>query len=176
MAEAADLGLLCHKHGGGRLCYKHGGNALIYKAKAGEETTVTFAWGSDARDLDILAYWEGAPQLTAGYGHGSGGTEKPYSLVYSGDITSSDASEWCKVKMSPWGGGGSRRFFVHFNFFGFGEDYPGAACTVVASQPDGKTLIKRDQSCATDAGRAAAQGDPCCILTFDEAGKLVSIE
>ena len=167
MAKAADLGLLCHKHGA---------NALIYKAKAGDETTVTFAWGSDARDLDILAYWEGAPQLTAGFGHGAGGTEKPYSLVYSGDITSSDASEWCKVKMSPWGGGGSRKFFVHFNFFGFGEDYPGAVCTVVASQPDGKTLIKRDQACSTEKGRAAMQGDPCCVLTFDEKGKLVSIE
>ena len=55
MAGDADLGMLCYKSGSGKLCYKKNGSKLVFKVKAGEETTVTFAWSSDVRDLGILA-------------------------------------------------------------------------------------------------------------------------
>ena len=175
MAGDADLGLLCHKSGGGKLCFKKNGAKLVFKARAGEETVVTFAWSSDVRDLDILAYWDGAPSLTAGYGHGSGGTSGHYSIVYSGDNTSVDASEWCKIKMTPWGSGDTRTFRVHFNVYGFDDEHSGSTCTVIASQPNGQTLIKRNQQCSTRIGQAAATTDPACVVTFDAQGNLVSL-
>lgn len=175
MADERDLGLLCHKSGAAALCHKHGGAKLVYRAQSGEPTTVTFAWGSDLRDLDILAYWDGAPGLTAGYGHGAGGTSGAYYIAYSGDSTSADSSEWCRVRMSPWGSGGARTFTVHFNAFGFGDDYPGSTCKVIASQPNGATLVKHDQACATRRGQPASTSDPSCVVSFDERGNLLSI-
>lgn len=171
----SDVGQLCYKKNSVALCFKKGGSQLVYKIASGGETTVTFAWASDLKDLDILAYWDGAPDLTAGYGHGSGGTSGPYSISYSGDSTSADSSEWVRVAMSPWGSGGARTLRVHFNCYGFGDDYPGSACMVIASQPDGPTIIKYDQPCATRKGQPADTSDPCCVVTFDERGNLVSV-
>lgn len=171
----SDVGQLCHKKDSVALCFKKGGSKLVYKIASGGETTVTFAWSSEGKDLDILAYWDGAPDLSAGYGHGSGGTSGPYVLDWSGDVTSSEASEWCKVKMSPWSGSTSRTFRVHLNFYGYGDDYPGSTCTVIASQEGGQTIIKREQSCGTAHGAAAKSSDPCVIVSFDASGNLVSV-
>lgn len=172
----ADEGKLCFSKSGSALCYtKKGTNQLIFKgAPQGQETIVTFAWDSTGRDLDIFAYWDGAPDMTAGYAHGSGGTSGAYSLIYSGDITSDNASEWCKIKMSPWGAG-QNTFTVHFNFFGSDEDHPASSCVVIASQTGGPTKIKYNQSCSTSHGRAANESDPSCTVTFDSNGNLVSL-
>lgn len=169
----ADEGKLCYSKSGSSLCYSKGSSEqLIYKEAAqGEETVVTFAWDSSGRDLDIMAYWDGAPNLTAGYDHGSGGTSGAYSLEYSGDVTSEGASEWCKVKMDPWSAG-IRTFTVHFNFFGADEEHTASSCIVIASQPGGKTLMKPGQLCSTSHGRAANKNDPYCIVSFDINGNL----
>lgn len=173
-----DLGKLCYKRNNGNLAYKRGGSSLVYKVEAGDWTTITFAWGADGKDLDICAYWDGASGMQMGYGHNTSTSEQvtdAYHIFYSGDITSSDASEWCKVKMSPWSGDGSRTFRVHFNFYGYGEDYTGSTCSVIASQPNGKTLYKQGQACGTAKGKAAQTSDPCCTVTFDATGKLIAL-
>lgn len=172
----ADEGKLCYGKNSASLCYSKGGTGkLIFKGPTqGEETVVTFAWDSSGRDLDIMAYWDGASGLTAGYAHGNGGTSGAYSLAYSGDVTTEGASEWCKIKMSPWSAG-TRTFRVHFNFFGADEEHPASSCVVIASQPKGKTLMKSGQSCSTSHGRAANTGDPCCVVSFDENGNLQSV-
>ena len=175
MAESKKL---CYstKQSGRPLCYKKNNSSrpLIYKADGGKETTGTGAGPRDARDLDIHAYWTGAPELTAGFSHGNGGTSGVYSLKYSGDVTSEAGSEWCKIKMSPWGGSNARTFRVHFNFYGHDEEHPGTSVTVIASQPGGKTLMLNTNGSA-GSHRAANSGDPSCTVTFDESGKLVSL-
>ena len=172
----ADEGKLCYSKSGSSLCYSKGSTGLlIFKGpEQGEETVVTFAWDSSGRDLDIMAYWDGAPDLTAGFAHGSGGTSGAYSLKYSGDVRSEGASEWCKIKMDPWSSG-PRTFRVHFNFFGANEEHTASTCVVIASQPGGKTLMKSGQSCSTSHGREANTGDPSCVVSFDENGKLQSV-
>jgi len=176
---AGELGLLCHKHGGNRLCYKHGGAALVYKAASGDWTQISFAWGSEGKDLDICAYWDGAPSLQMGYGHNTSTTEQVsgvYHIFYSGDIQGTDASEWVKIKMSPWSSG-ARTFKVHFNFYGYNAStYPGNSCQVIAVQMNGGTRIVRNVTCSTRSGSAAQTSDPGVRITFDAKGNLTNLE
>ena len=179
MAESKKL---CYStmQSGRPLCYKKNNSSrpLIYKAAAGAETVISFAWGGDGRDLDICAYWEGASGMKVGFGWNTSTAEQVsgvYHIKYSGDVTSADASEWCKVRMKPWGDGSSRTFRVHFNFYGASEEYPASSCTVIASQSGGRTLVKSGQACSSSHGRKADTGDPSCLVTFDASGKLVSI-
>lgn len=171
---AGELGLLCHKHGGNRLCYKHGGSKLIFKCAAGGETTVTFAWGSNASDLDICAYWVGDPNNKFGYDWNESTSEHvsgAYHITYSGDMRGSGDSEFCKIRMAPWNNGGSRVFRVHFNYFGTSS----GVCKVIASQLNGQTLIKSDQACSSNRGSKATTNDPYCDVVFDSTGTLSSI-
>lgn len=174
----SSLGKLCHKKSSSPLAYKKDEGSLIFKVEPGDWTMISFAWGSEGKDLDICGYWSGASSLQMGYGHNTSKAEQvqdSYHILYSGDITSSDSSEWCKVKMSPWSKG-ERTFKVHFNYFGFDEeDYPLNTCTVIASQQGGETLIKRNVPCATSKGRAANTSDPCVTIAFDETGNLISL-
>jgi len=174
-----DLGKLCYKHGNGSLAYKKDEGSLVYKSKAGDWTMVSFAWGSDGKDLDICAYWDGASGMQMGYGHNTSTSEQvqgAYHIVYSGDITSTDSSEWCKIRMNPWASG-ARTFKVHFNYYGYnGEKYPLNTCTVIASQQGGETRILRDVACGTAKGQAAQTSDSGVVLTFDAKGTLTSLE
>lgn len=174
----SDIGKLCYKRQTDSLAHKKSGAALVYKIKAGSWTMVSFAWGSDGKDLDICAYWDGASSMQMGYGHNTSTSEQvsgAYHILYSGDITSTDSSEWCKVKMAPWSGG-ARTFKIHFNYYGFdSEDYPLNTCTVIASQQGGQTLIKRNVSCSTSASRAANTSDPYVTVEFDAKGQLTAL-
>lgn len=177
---------LCYKASGptkGHLCFKvlthPEGGKLVYKSDSGKVTTISLAWGSDGKDLDICAYWLGAPDMVAGYGWNLSTSERvsgAYHLQFSGDIRSSDDSEWVKIRMSPWSAG-NRSFRIHFNYFEYSEAYPANTCTVIASQKGGKTLIKKNVPCATRAGNGnkAKKSDPYVTINFDEAGKLVEI-
>ncbi len=173
----SDIGKLCYKSGGSALCFKHGGSALVFKVKAGDWTMVSFAWGSDGRDLDICAYWNGAPDMKMGFGYNTSTSEQvsgAYHILYSGDIKDTNASEWCKIKMDPWSSG-SRTFTVHFNYWGHDDDHPLDTCTVIASQQGGRTLIKRNVSCSTRSEEKAQVGDPSVTVTFDAQGYLTSL-
>lgn len=176
-------GKLCYKPNDGRLAFKRGGDgSLVFKVAAGDWTQISFAWGSDGRDLDICAYWDGAPSMQMGYGHDTSTSEKisgAYHIFYSGDIRGTDASEWCKIKMKPWQNGGARTFKVHFNYFGHDSEHGASTCTVIASQMGGETFVKREQACSTSEDgtnpRAANTGDPYCVVSFDETGKLIGV-
>ena len=173
----SDIGKPCYKHNDGSPCYKKSGTQPIYKVSVGDWTQISFAWGSDGRDLDICAYWDGAPSMQMGYGHDTSTSEKvsgAYHILYSGDIRGSDSSEWCKIKMKPWSGG-VRTFKIHFNYYGYDSSHTANTCTVIASQIGGGTFVKRNQSCSTDSGRAANTNDPFCIVSFDETGKLIGV-
>lgn len=178
----SDIGKPCYKHNDGNPCYKKGGTQPIYKVSVGDWTQISFAWGSDGRDLDICAYWDGAPSMQMGYGYDTSTTEKvsgAYRILYSGDIRGEDSSEWCKIKMKPWSGG-VRTFKIHFNYYGYDSSHTANTCTVIASQIGGGTKVKRGQPCSTTAGRAAIGGsgpdaDPYCVVSFDETGKLIGI-
>ena len=174
----SDLGKLCHSLSADNLAYKKDGEELVFKTKGGDWTVISYAWGSDGKDLDICAYWSGASDLQMGYGHNISTTEQvqgSYHIIYSGDITSTDASEWCKVKMKPWSQG-ERTFKVHFNYFGYdGDAYPLGTCTVIASQLGGETIIKRNVPCSTTQGKAATTSDPFVTITFDKSGNLASV-
>lgn len=174
----SDLGKLCFKKTTQELCYKKSTGELIYKSQGGDWTMVSFAWGSEGKDLDICAYWEGASSLQMGYGHNTSTSEQvsgAYHILYSGDITSTDASEWVKIRMKPWNSG-TRTFKVHFNYYGYdAKSYPLATCTVIASQQGGKTLIKRNVQCATSKQKAAQTSDPGVTIVFDEKGSLVEV-
>lgn len=179
----ADVGKLVYKASGtdaGKLCYKASGadvGKLVYKVDAGDWTTITFAWSSKGKDLDICAYWTGAPSMAMGYGHNTSTSEQTsgaYHIFYSGDKTGTNEAEWVRIKMIPWSGG-ARTFKVHFNFYGYSSSYPESECTVIATQPSGLTIIKRNQSCSTSAGNPATTSSPYCTIEFDEAGHLQSV-
>lgn len=179
----ADVGKLVYKASGndaGKLCYKASdadAGKLVYKAQAGDWTMVTFAWSSKGNDLDICAYWTGAPSMAMGYGHNESTSEQisgAYHIFYSGDVRDTNSAEWVKIKMIPWSGG-ARTFKVHFNFWGYSSSYPESECTVIASQINGPTIIKRNQACGTSYHSAATTGSPSCTIEFDSTGRLVSV-
>ena len=70
---------------------------------------------------------------------------------------------------------GPRTFRIHFNFFGYSSSYPGSTCTVIAAQLGGQTLVKSDVACGTRASSEATTGDPGVVVTFDESGRLQSV-
>ena len=72
----SDIGKPCYKYNDGRPCYKKGGTQPVYKISVGDWTQISFAWGSDGRDLDICAYWDGAPSMKMGYGYDTSTSEK----------------------------------------------------------------------------------------------------
>lgn len=179
----SDLYKLCYKASGAdvnKLCCKASGadaNKLVYKAVAGDWTTVTFAWSSKGKDLDICAYWTGAPSMAMGYKHNTSTTEQisgAYHIFYSGDETGTNTAEWVKIKMAPWSSG-DRTFKVHFNFYGYSSTYPESKCIVIASQINGPTIIKRDQSCSTSPSNPATTSSPYCTISFDASGRLTSV-
>jgi len=169
---------LCHKSGSNSLAYKHGGNALIYKATPQPgETLITFAWRSDADDLDICAYWNAAESLKVGFGYNLAGdyTSGDYNISYSGDETSAGGSEWVKISQRPWGGS-AVSFTVRLNFYGFNSSsYPGNSCCITASQENGETKFLYDFACGTDAGSKALDTHPGVTIDFDENGYLTGI-
>lgn len=177
----AGEGKLCYKHGDGSLCYKHAGDgSLVFKAAPGDWTEVSFAWGSDGRDLDICAYWEDAPDMKGGYNYDTSGIERTdgaYHLICSSDVTTEEGSELCKIKMKPWNNGKRRTFKVHFHYYPQDDKHPSTSCTVIASQIGGDTKIKRGQLCNNDGVKRPANNttDPFCIVSFDEHGKLIGI-
>lgn len=177
----------------GKLCFKKSGSALVYSKRTGSDryklvykgnpagvTTISFAWGSDGKDLDICAYWTNFPSKQFGYGHDTStaeqrfGDNNEYYLQYSGDIKGTGGTEWVKINMSPWRSG--ETFKIHFNFYGYdAEDCPSSICTVIASQVGGGTFIKRDVSCSTSTGSAAQTSDPYVTINFDASGRLTGI-
>lgn len=181
----ADVGKLCYKHSGthaGKLCYKSSGDdagKLIYKIDAGQLTTITFAWDADGKDLDICAFWTGAPSMVMGYGYNTSTQEQvsgAYRITYSGDKRGTDDAEWVKIKMSPWKTG-PRTFDVHLNFFGYDSStYPANKCIVIATQENGGSIVLRDVGCSTNTGAKATTGDPGIRVTFDSTGHLQSME
>lgn len=44
-----------------------------------------------------------------------------------------------------------------------------------ATQTNGRTIIKRNQSCSTSAGNPATTSSPFCTIEFDETGHLQSV-
>lgn len=187
----ADVGKLVYKASGidaGKLCFKASGadaGKLVYKVDAGHLTTITFAWGADGKDLDMCAYWTGAPDMKVGYGYlytqdPTEFTSGAYYIQHSGDKRGTNDSEWVKIKMAPWSAG-ARTFDVHLNFFGYDPStYPANKCIVVASQENGGSIILRDVNCGTNdgstTGRKALIRDPGVRVTFDETGHLQSME
>lgn len=182
----SDIGKLIYRNNDGRLAFKAGGpdaGKLAYKVISGGWTTVTFAWGSNGKDLDICAYWDGASIMQMGYGHNTSKAEQirdAYHIFYSGDIKDVDSSEWVKIKMIPWSGG-ERTFRVHFNFFGYdASQYPASTCTVIAAQEEGPCLVLNNVQCGTNnpegRSRPAEVTDPGVVLTFAADGTLASME
>lgn len=189
----ADVGKLVYKASGvdaGKLCFKSSGNdagKLVYKVDAGDWTTITFAWSSKGKDLDICAYWTDAPNMAMGFGHNTSTSEQvsgAYRIRYSGDKRGTDNAEWVKIKMSPWSAG-SRTFEVHLNFYGYdATSYPASTCSVIATQINGETRILNNVPCSTRTGNAdqtpnpgiATTSDPGVRVTFDDAGHLQSME
>lgn len=111
---------------------------LVFFKNQGDWTQVTFAWGADLTDLDICAYWEGAPEYTFGYKQKNETPPSPYNIKWSDDETGTGVSEWCQIWKSSWKGG-SNVFRVHFNYF---RSVPaGSVCTVIANQRGGETKI-----------------------------------
>lgn len=175
----------CYNQSSHMPCYKIASNQPIYKVEAGDWTQVSFAWGSDGRDLDICAYWEDLPDKKGGWDYDTSGTdigEGAYHLICSSDVQTEEGSEWCKIKMEPWNNGGRRTFKIHFHYFPWDSKHPSTSCTVIASQFGGETKIKRGQSCNNDGVQRAAIGgsgpdaDPYCIVSFDETGKLIGVQ
>lgn len=180
----SELGKLCYKHSDGRLAFKSGGgdaDKLIYKGSAGDWTLVTFAWGSDGKDLDICAYWDGASSMKMGYGYNTSKAEQvsgPYHIIYSGDERGTDTSEWVKIKMSPWSGG-MRTFRIRLNYYGYNaSSYPANSCAVIATQANGPSKVLTSVPCATRSGEpaTATASNPGVILTFAANGTLQSME
>lgn len=177
----ANEGKLVYKDGDGRLAYKAAGDdagQLAYKAAPGGWTTVTFAWGSDGKDLDICAYWDGANTMKMGYGYNTSKAEQvsgAYHIYYSGDIRAVDTSEWVRIKMSPWSGG-VRTFRVHFNFFEHSATYPATTCAVIAAQDNGASKVLFNVPCSGVYNRGALDTDPGVKLTFAANGTLQSME
>jgi hypothetical protein len=185
----AGVGKLVYRSSGndaGKLCYKASGadaGKLVYKVDAGRLTTITFAWGTDGKDLDICAFWTGAPSMVMGYGYNTSKQEQisgAYHITYSGDERGTNVSEWVKIKMTPWSAG-ARTFDIHLNFFGYDPStYPANKCIVVASQENGGSIILRDVNCGTNDGsttsRKALTRDPGVRVTFDATGHLQSME
>ena len=177
---SADAGKLVYKKSGsdaGKLAYKKSGSdagKLIYKANLGGRTKVTFAWGSDGKDLDICAFWDAAPSLKVGYGYQSGGEHSSgaYHISYSGDIRGVDTSEWVEIEQRPWSGGPTT-FTVYLNFFGYdAERYPASTCAVIAAQENGETKVLYDVPCGTTHGSKATSGHGGVRLHFDSSGFL----
>ena len=177
----SEEGKLCYNRSNGQLCYKRSGDGrLIFKATPGEWTHVSFAWGSDGKDLDICAYWEDLQDKKGGYHYDTSGTdigEGAYHLICSSDVQTEEGSEWCKIKMKPWNNGGRRTFKIHFHYYPWDSEHPSTSCTVIASQIGGETIVKRGQSCNNDGVERPANNttDPYCIVSFDETGKLIGI-
>ena len=167
---------------GGKLAFKLGdvkdegvGN-LVFKRDRPCATLITFAWGVEGSDLDILAYWADEPTLTAGYKNGSGGTKNGYRIAWSGDKRGPDNGEWVRVSKTPWGNS-ERKFIVHLNFYGYDpEDYPLDSCTVIVNQLQGGSRMIVNQPCGTSHLSKALQSHPYVEITFDDGGKLVSAE
>lgn len=174
-----NIGKICYKSGDGRPACKAGGSAPVFKADAGSWTKISFAWGSDGKDLDICAYWDGANSMKVGYNHNTATSEQtsgPYHIFYSGDERGTDTSEWVRIKMSPWSGA-VRTFKVHFNFYGYvSSTYPANTCAVVATQENGPSRVLVSVPCSTRHGQAAATSDPGVKLTFSADGTLQSME
>lgn len=178
-----DANKLCYKANDGRLAYKASGDdagKLVYKVAVGDWTTITFAWSTKGRDLDICAFWVGAPDMKMGYSYNTNKTEQisgAYHIFYSGDETGTNTAEWVRIKMIPWSTG-SRTFKVYFNFYEYSSSYPESECTVIASQINGPTIIKRNQPCGTSYHNPATTSSPVspsCTIEFDGAGRLVSV-
>ena len=189
----SDIGKLCYRANGvdaGKLCYKSSGadaGKLVFKVHPGDWTIITSAWDLNGRDLDICAYWTGAPNMVMGFGHNTSQNEQisgPYHIIYSGDKQGVNEAEWVKVKMEPWDGG-YRTFNMHFNFYGYdASSYPASKCIVIASQVNGNTIILPDVSCSTRTGNTSIQpnpgiattSDPGVRVTFDSIGYIQSVE
>ena len=188
------IGKPCYKHNDGRPCYKKNGTQPIYKVSVGDWTQISFAWGSDGSDLDIWAYWEGAPNMCAGFRKESEPQSIPssdpnsnpdetcsrdgaYMLWWTGDNKTVGGSENIKVKMEPWNGGGSRRLIIKLNFYGYdSEVHPGSTCTVIAAQLGGETKVKRGVECGTTKGSSAVSSAYGVVVSFDETGKLIGVQ
>ena len=186
----SDLRKLCHHYTASSLAlvFKSSGeNAgkLVYKVAKGQQTTISFAWGKDGKDLDICAYWEAAPNMKAGWRWSSDWTQPTtvstivdgvtYTLGYSGDIRDTDASEWVKIEKSVWSKG-SNSFRVYLNFYGYdASQYPATTCTVIAAQMNGPTKMLTANCGHRSGNRADPSQDPFVTVTFDATGKLVSL-
>lgn len=180
-----DLHKLCyHSAQDPSLCYKGGGDKrLIYKVEPGAETTLTFAWGEDGKDLDICAFWDSAPDMKIGWhwnqtagAHTTTVDGVIYSIDYSGDMRGTDDAEWVKVDKSSWSSG-LNTLTIYLNFYSYdASTYPASTCTVIASQTNGPTKILENVNCGTRSGRRAEPGtDPYVTIAFDLTGKLVSV-
>ena len=177
----SDTGKLVYKHGNGSLAYKKAGEqagSLVYKADLGSETTITFAWGSDGKDLDICAYWDDAPALKVGYGYNSTSgdySSGAYFISYSGDIRGTDTSEWVRIIKRPWAGAPTS-FTVRLNFYGHDTDHQASTCAVIVSQANGETKTLFDVPCGTNGSNRATDADPGIRVTFDSSGFLDKVE
>ena len=168
MGTDTDKGHLCYRAGNNHLAHNRGNGHLIYRDLDLKGTaTITIEWFNSDRDLDILGFWEDDSGRRCGWSQGYSGPYNTgvYQSEWSGDNTSEAGSEWIKIKMVPWTHGGSRRYFVYFNFYG-----EGSSCNVYVEQ-GGKTLSK-GQSCSSRKGQKAETSDPCCIVTFNKDGSL----
>lgn len=187
----ADAKKLCFKAAGedaGSLCFKAAGTYaghLVYKFGTGAETIITFAWGDKAKDLDICAYWLGAPNLKVGFGwnHHAAGTYHVYSdtvsgitynIGYWGDVRDTNSSEKLQVWKSPIWSSGDNTLRIHLNFYAWdATNYPDTNCAVIASQPGGLTL-----ECAAQTNPRSGKAfttDPYVDVVFSSAGNLQSL-
>lgn len=180
------VGKLCHHFTASSrvLVYKSGGVHLVYKARRGEETTVTFAWGSNAKDLDICTYWLDAQDNKVGYGwqyHTAGIYQEypakvdgvDYIIGYNGDYRDTNDSEWIKVRKTDWTKG-SNVLRIHLNFHDYDAiQYPDTSVTVIAVQSGSQTLTANVTTNQRN-GKAFAT-DPYVEVTFDTAGRLTGL-
>lgn len=191
----SDLKKLVFKAAGqyaGRLVFKASGQyagRLCYKAASGQPTIISFAWGEEAKDLDICAYWLGAKTSSTdrtgyvGYGwnYNPAGTYQVYSktvdgvvynIGYWGDERNTSNSERIRVWKTPWSAG-NNTLRVHLNFYGWGSTYPDTSCEVIASQPGGQTLICAGRT--NPKSGKAFDTDPYVDVTFSTDGILQSM-
>lgn len=135
---------------------------------------ITIAWAEwGGRDVDICGYWLDKSSVKVGWSYSSGSTDSAWRSVWKGDNTGT-GPEYVDVAVAEGeilGGVTSRKYRIHFNYFGAAASTPKVRVTVSSNGVTKSTTC----SASTRSGLKAETSDPHVTITFDSSGTPTSI-
>ena len=121
----------------------------------------------------MCGYWVDRPDVKVGWSYGTGSTSLTYRSTWRGDNTGS-GPEYINIGVVPGEtleGVVNRRYRVHCNYYGNAGSSSKATISVTCNG----VVKQKTISVSNRNGKAANTSDPYVTISFNDAGRLVSI-